>query len=315
MKLPDKFTTGGQAFGIGSASSLEPAKDIIFPEISEEDIIAEKIYQKSHNNWPVGAQKQRGIDWGTTGMNPDEVRFGMKGDTIAFNGVSKNVEAVLQNKGATQQMYWMKNLDNYSAMQDDLGKSKNLGQGSGSRPVSYTYGKPSVTAQRAASGIPVWGAEQVMHGVYSVEEQMPDSDLGKSITPGFRNIARETRAYGCPSIRTDLPKLARRSVADSKNYGDDVAARDLISPPAYSDLNIDPAAMATPRPFDSLREIFAKIGYEFPDELFFTLSRAVESEPGRARISDFRDILNGYLAAKDGGREEEFLKAREVYMS
>jgi len=314
MPLPEKFTTGGQAFGIGSVSSLEPAKDIIFPEIREEDVIAEEIYQKSHNNWPVGAQKQRGIDWGRTGVNPDATRFGMKGDTIAFNGVSKNVEAVLKNKDASGPIFWRKNLDNYSTMGDNLGQSKNLGQQSGQRPVDQVYGRPSATAAKAKKGA-VWGAAQVINGVYSVEQQMPDSDLGKSITPGFRNIARETRAYGCPSIRTDLPKLARRSVADSQNYGDDVAARDLISPPAYSDLNIDPETMSTPRSFDSLRELFAKIGYEFPDDLFYTLSRSVESAPGKATISDFRDILNEYLTIRDEGLEAEWLEQRAQYIS
>jgi len=314
MELPSKFTEGKQAFGIGSVSSLEPAKEIIFPSIKEEDVIAEEIYQRSHNNWPVGAQKQRGINWQDTGVNPNETRFGMKGDTIAFNGVSKNVDAVLKNKDAAGPIYWKKNMDNYSSMADNLGQSKNLGQQSAQRPEGIAYGKPSATALKAASG-PVWGAGAVLKGQYSVEQQMPDMDLGKSITPGFRNIARETRAYGCPSIRTDLPKLARRSVADSQNYGDDVAAKDLISPPAYSDMNIDPETMVNARSFDSLRELFAKIGYDFPDELFDILSKTVACAPGMATISDFREILNEYLAMRDIGRDSEWLEQRAQYIS
>jgi EF-hand domain-containing family member B len=316
MGLPEKFTTGNQAFGIGTVSSLEPAKDIIFPEIKEEDVRAEVIYQKSHNNWPVGVQKSRGIDWERTGVDPTDVRFGKKGDTIAFNGVSKNVEAVLKNKDAGGPSYYKKNLDNYSGMSDNLGQSKNLGQQSGARPLDYVYGKPSATAIKAANNIPVWGADQVMKGMYTVEQQRPDIDLGKSITPGFRNIARETRAYGCPSIRTDLPKLARRSVADSQNYGDDVAAKDLVSPPAYSDLNIDPSTMVTPRSFDSLRSLFVKIGYEFPDDVFFVLSKLIETSPGSGTgtIADFRSVLNDFLQAKDSGCETEWLEARTQYI-
>ena len=31
-------------------------------------------------------------------------------------------------------------------------------------------------------------------------------DLGKSVRPGFRNVARDPeRAFGVPSIRTDIP--------------------------------------------------------------------------------------------------------------
>ena len=50
----------------------------------------------------------------------------------------------------------------------------------------------------------------------------------------------DDRAYGCPSIRSDIPTLPphRRSLADSQNYGDDVPAQDLINPPMFSDLAI-----------------------------------------------------------------------------
>jgi len=37
---------------------------------------------------------------------------------------------------------------------------------------------------------------EAMTGAYSMEEQEPDKDLGKSITPGFRNVVAETRAFG-----------------------------------------------------------------------------------------------------------------------
>ena len=99
IRLPEKFTTGKESFGIKSVSSLEPAKEIIFPDIKEEDIKAEEIYIKSHNNWPVGAQRSRGIDWTKTSANPETTAFGRKGDTIAFNGVSANIAVVLNPAG------------------------------------------------------------------------------------------------------------------------------------------------------------------------------------------------------------------------
>jgi hypothetical protein len=33
-------------------------------------------------------------------------------------------------------------------------------------------------------------------GGYTLDEQQPDADLGKSITPGFRNITAEPRTFG-----------------------------------------------------------------------------------------------------------------------
>ena len=50
------------------------------------------------------------------------------------------------------------------------------------------------------------GHSGVIQGKYTLKEQQPDIDLGKSITPGFPQHFAEDRAYGCPSIRTDLPR-------------------------------------------------------------------------------------------------------------
>jgi hypothetical protein len=82
-----------EAFGVKSKSSEEPAKDIIFPTMSERVILAEEIYKRTHNSYAPGEQKSRGYDWK---FNPHEMKFGRKGDSIAFNGVSKNVTDVLQ---------------------------------------------------------------------------------------------------------------------------------------------------------------------------------------------------------------------------
>jgi hypothetical protein len=104
-------------------------------------------------------------------------------------------------------------------MGDMLGRTKNLGQGSGARPFDMVYGKPSGAPRKG--GKPTLTAQEVLRGKYPEHALEPDIDLGKSITPGFRNVSLEDRTYGCPSIRTDLPAhaRARRSLADSQNYG------------------------------------------------------------------------------------------------
>lgn len=45
----------------------------------------------------------------------------------------------------------------------------------------------------------------------------PDDDLGRTNKYGFRNITKEgdeNRVFGVPTIRYDIPKPARQSVAD-----------------------------------------------------------------------------------------------------
>lgn len=100
-----------------------------------------------------------------------------------------------------------------------------------------------------SSGAKGLSAAEVLKGRYTSKDLQPDRDLGKSITPGFRNITFQDRVYGCPSIRSDIPCLPpnRRSLADSQNYGDDVPAQELINPPAFSDLSIGPLALNEPR--------------------------------------------------------------------
>lgn len=88
--------------------------------------------------------------------------------------------------------------------------------------MQHVYGKEAVKR-----GPNEWDARACVEGDYSWAEQQPDNDLGKSITPGFRNAIVEGRAFGVPSIRSDIEPYAQRSVADTQNYGDDSSARQV----------------------------------------------------------------------------------------
>ena len=49
----------------------------------------------------------------------------------------------------------------------------------------------------------------------------PDDDLGRTNKYGFRNITKEgdeNRVFGVPTIRYDIPKPARQSVADQNVF-------------------------------------------------------------------------------------------------
>lgn len=286
------YAPGQQAFGIKSASSLEPAKGLIFPSNIDETVAGADLYKRSHGSYAPGEQRRRGYDWN---INPETTRFGAKGDTIAFNGVSKNIADVLNGSANVKNntVVNTKKVEDFRNMADVLGQSKNLGQDSGSRPKDMVYGR--------ASGIKGLSAAEVLRGKYNESDNLPDRDLGKSITPGFRNLSYNDRVYGCPSIRNDIPapQVQRRSIADSQNYGDDVPAQDLINPPAFSDLAIGPMAMSEPRNRDSMLQLFSRIGYSFSEELgshlFYTASEGREY----TTINAFRNVLNDFLISQD----------------
>lgn len=80
-------------FGMKSLSSLEPAKDLIFPTITPDSLNGNDLYKRSHGSYGPGEQRTRDYNWP---VNPKETRFGRKGDTIAMNGVSTNINEVLK---------------------------------------------------------------------------------------------------------------------------------------------------------------------------------------------------------------------------
>jgi len=308
ITLPSKFTEGKVPFGCLGKSSMEPAKDIIFPQLSEEQVKGDEIYKRSHGNFAPGEQRNRGYKWH---VDPTTTRFGVKGDTLAFNGVSKNIADVLKGAGENPSVINTKKVEDFRNMSDILGKTKNLGQDSASRPFDTIYGKGSASGRKKGGQ---WGAAEVIKGKYTDVQQMPDHDLGKSITPGFRNISFEDRAYGCPSIRSDLPagNPNKRSLADSQNYGDDVPAQDLINPPTFSDLAIDALAMSQRKTKAQLVALFAKIGFQLEPAVSDALFVDASAGSNYATINAFRDAVSEYVAAVEEGREREWRELRRV---
>ena len=72
----------------------EPAKDIIFPEMASDIDQGNNLYKKSHGSYAPGEQRSRDYKWN---IDPNQTRFGRKGDTIALNGVSTNIVDVLHD--------------------------------------------------------------------------------------------------------------------------------------------------------------------------------------------------------------------------
>jgi EF-hand domain-containing family member B len=304
--LPDKFTIGNAPFGRPGASASEPAKTIIWPEVNADQIEGDEIYKRSHGNYAPGEQKCRNYNWY---VDPVTTRFGVGGKNIALNGVSKDVAEVLSGAGETKSIINTKQVEDFRNMGDMLGKTKNLGQDSAARPFETAYGRSAASGR--AGG---WSAAQVIKGKYTLKQQEADHDLGKSITPGFRNISLEDRAYGCPSIRTDLPKgdPMKRSVSDSQNYGDDVPAQDLISPPAFSDMSLEPTTFQNPKSSSEIRKLFEKINIHLEDEVFDAIWNDAGPRGNMVSLNAFRNCLNEYLDDVEIGNEAAWRARRGV---
>jgi hypothetical protein len=94
----------------------------------------------------------------------------------------------------------------------------------------------------AALGEGCWNAAMCLQGEPTEKELEPDRDLGRCVKPGSRNTVRRpedaNRAFGCPTIRTDIPAKERRSVADYNNYGDEPDAVDLLFPSTFTEMGI-----------------------------------------------------------------------------
>lgn len=111
---------------------------------------------------------------------------------------------------------------------DQVGLSKNLGQGDLPVQEETRFGVPN------SASAETWNAARCINGEPTDKQLEPDHDLGHCVKPGSRNITRrdedESRVFGCPSIRVDIPKKKLKSVADHQNYGDEPEAIDVLFP-------------------------------------------------------------------------------------
>jgi len=71
------------------------------------------------------------------------------------------------------------------------------------------------------------------------------------------------RAFGCPTVRTDIPFKEFKSVADYNNYGDEPEAVDLLFPSTYQELNVSEFDFQQPKHRQDIKNLFEKIGFTY----------------------------------------------------
>lgn len=289
--LPGAVSARGFAFGKGSTTSGDGSKDLIYNPSARVSADEKQQYIKSHGSFEPGEQRTRGYDWGGRDMNTH--RFGVgDGSHVALNGLALGASAALR-QGVDTEPITSTRVQNFNSLQDKLGQTRNLGHGN-HRPADHLYGKASVR------GFGEWDARCCIQGDYQDEDREPDSDLGKTHTPGFRNIltdAQRERTFGTPTVRSDIPKYAKRSIADHQNYGDDANAQELLYPSQLCSMGIDENEFFVKRTKDDLFELFAAIGWDLDHDAYHKLYDDCCDDDGMTNIETFRRILADNLPA------------------
>ncbi|CAM9156332.1 unnamed protein product [Ectocarpus sp. 4 AP-2014] len=278
-QLPPKVKSDAFTFGVSSDKS-EAAKSLLYPHPSAVDM------EESGARCGPGEQRRRGYIWD---VDIENHRFGRPGSLAS---------PLCLDSGSEPSRLVSKKLDDFRETQDTLGRANNLGHDPRNQLGKHVYGKEAVKR-----GPNEWDARSCVEGNYSWAEQQPDNDLGKSITPGFRNAIAEGRAFGVPSIRSDIQPYAQRSVADTQNYGDDSSARHLVNPSQFSQFGIEDSEFFVNRGKVELRALFESIGQSFSAEVFQSIwENAVGSEQSEVvngeetcTIVDFQRALNDFL--------------------
>ncbi|EDO30325.1 predicted protein [Nematostella vectensis] len=108
------------------------------------------------------------------------------------------------------------------------------------------------------------------------------------------------RAYGVPTIRSDLPAPRIRRVGDRMNYGDESDAYGLINPSIYSTHGVYEKDFFQPRDPFEMRRIIDGIGVEMTAEVFNNIWELAQtnSPNGMVSVESFRNIMDDVTAKK-----------------
>jgi len=242
-----------EGFGNHSGVPMD-AKKVIFPidqEPTSEE--ARQLYRKTHNNFHPGERIDRQYNWPEESKDKT-FRFGLGEARPADGaGMALALNTDVEDDGTCRRTRLVqRTCEDYRQVQHPkLFQKVHPKQGPNGPPL------PKDHAFGIQSGVSDYTARSCIKGYYSLEEQLPDNDLGRCTKPGRRNLTSETRPFGLPSVRTDIPAppVARRSIADPVNYGDDPSAAVLLGPQRFDERGVPDREFLIRRPKEELRSV------------------------------------------------------------
>jgi len=255
-----------EGFGIASGKP-QGAKLAIFPVDQEQTTEeARRQYRTTHGNYLPGEHIERNYSMPAE-TREATFRFGAVEPRPANGaGVALALNTDVEDDGTCRKTRLVqRTAEDYRQVQHPKHFQKShakQGPGGPPMPGDHQYG--------IKSGVSDYTAESCIKGYYSLEEQLPDQDLGRSTKPGRRNVTTETRAFGVPSIRTDIraPVDARRSLADNQSYGDEPSAAALLCPQRFESQGVPDHEFLVRRPKEELQELVERSavdGVDFED--------------------------------------------------
>lgn len=243
---------------------------MLFPEGGEkhEAPEIEAQYLKTHGAFAPGQQKDRAYNWP---VDKTSHRFGYVENERELNGAAKCVQPERFGSNFPQTKILKKTVEDYiEVTKDELGKGKNLGQ-------AAEPGKVFGTKVKKPGDDGAWNAALCIHGdPSSAKEIAPDKDLGictklnctnairySQFLTSFRKPGDEGRSFGVPTVRMDIPKKVKKSVADHQNYGDEPEAIELLFPTTFLELGITEEDFNLLRDKEEIKLIFENIGFKY----------------------------------------------------
>mmetsp|Transcript_36017 Transcript_36017/g.58208 ORF Transcript_36017/g.58208 Transcript_36017/m.58208 type:complete len:428 (+) Transcript_36017:68-1351(+) len=286
--LPEKASDPNYRFG-STTRFDEPVKNLIYPEDQALDDNAHELYVKTHGAYEVAEQKRRNYEWERTGVDPGDFRFGKRLADEYRDGVKKALNPALdEGLPPPTEIVDAQVIAHKKLTSDELGKCRTWGQGPRDLPPNHVFGKPSNKGQD-------WGTKECVGGAYSMQEQEPDSDLGRSVHVGWRNIALEKeKRLGVPSIRTDIMPPKLKSVSSQWNYGDEADAMELLYPSRFALLGIHEEQFLKVIPKEEIRQVMIGAGVvklEDFDGVYEKAKSYDDSGQNRVNIDTFRRAL------------------------
>jgi EF-hand domain-containing family member B len=252
-----------KGFGKPSADR-EDGKEVIFPVAMPPDTEEVRLqYRKTHNSFAPGERVTRNYIW------PDEAkestfRFGQPNSNSQEGAGAKSVLNMdVEDDGTIKKTRIVqKNVEDYRNVQHPkLYVAVHCKQGANGPPCGpdYRFG--------IKSGVSDYTAASCIKGYYSLEEQLPDQDLGRCTKVGCRNVTNESRAFGIPSVRTDIPAPppGKRSCADTMSYGDECSAAALLNPQRFDNRGVPDREFLIRRPKEELRSLFESLNNDAVD--------------------------------------------------
>jgi hypothetical protein len=272
-------------------SNQIPGKLVLFPRgVKPDDEATHERYVKTHGSYDPGEMIKRGYDWPADPksgqqLDPKNFAFGLK-DPLGSADTAKSALTMDRNGDMTYPATRIVPLtaEAYREVaQDPLGRAKNDMQGPQPLPPDHAYGIKCVGSDTTVG--------DCLRGWYTREEQMAEFDLGKCQKVGRRNVPPENnRAFGVPSIRVDKGKPARRSLADTFNYGDEAGASALLHPQRFELMGVPDEEFLLRRDREELKSILDCAGIEAPHYEAIFPAAAQLFEDGQELVS-----LDAYL--------------------